>query len=419
LPVFIYNIFLFFYRAAIGTASLWNLKAKKWIKGRKEVFQKIKLSIGEESNEIIWFHCSSLGEFEQGRPVMEKLRAEFPASKLLVTFFSPSGYEVRQNYSGADYIFYLPHDSKENARRFLDLVKPTLAVFIKYDYWYHYLSEIKRRNINCLLVSAIFRKEQAFFKFYGGLQRDMLRCFTEIFVQTKESKELLESIGIQNCIVSGDTRFDSVIDIAERFEAIPLIETFINNKKSIVAGSTWDSDEEALRKVLDKLDNSGVKLIVAPHEVHEEHLNALKKLFPESTRFSELAKNVQRPTDNILIIDNIGMLSRLYSYASISYVGGGFTPDGVHNVLEAAVYGKPVVFGKNFKKYKEAADLINFDGGKSFSSDDELYQILVNLLNDEEDYRLRSEASRNYVWSNRGATEQIVHYIVENRLLTS
>jgi len=419
LPVFIYNIFLFFYRAAIGTASLWNLKAKKWIKGRKEVFQKIKLSIGEESNEIIWFHCSSLGEFEQGRPVMEKLRAEFPASKLLVTFFSPSGYEVRQNSSGADYIFYLPHDSKENARRFLDLVKPTLAVFIKYDYWYHYLSEIKRRNINCLLVSAIFRKEQAFFKFYGGLQRDMLRCFTEIFVQTKESKELLESIGIQNCIVSGDTRFDSVIDIAERFEAIPLIETFINNKKSIVAGSTWDSDEEALRKVLDKLDNSGVKLIVAPHEVHEEHLNALKKLFPESTRFSELAKNVQRPTDNILIIDNIGMLSRLYSYASISYVGGGFTPDGVHNVLEAAVYGKPVVFGKNFKKYKEAADLINFDGGKSFSSDDELYQILVNLLNDEEDYRLRSEASRNYVWSNRGATEQIVHYIVENRLLTS
>lgn len=349
---------------------------------------------------------------------MEKVRARFPASRLIVTFFSPSGYEVRQNYTGADYVFYLPHDSKKNAQRFLELVKPSLVVFIKYDYWYHYLTEIKRRNISCLLASAIFREEQSFFKFYGGLQKKMLRCFTQIFVQNKRSKELLDSIGIRNCIVSGDTRFDSVIEIVEKFESIPPVERFINNKKCVVAGSTWSSDEVALRRVFDKLDNSDIKLIVAPHELHEDRLNGLKKLFPTSTRFSELGKGAQ-PAGNILIIDNFGMLSRLYNYASITYVGGGFTSDGVHNVLEAAVYGKPVVFGKNFRKYKEAAELIEVEGAKSFSNYEELYQILITLLNDEVDYRLRSEASKNYVWSNQGATEKIMHYIAENRLLTS
>jgi 3-deoxy-D-manno-octulosonic-acid transferase len=417
LPVFFYNILLSLYQAGIGVASLWNPKAKKWLRGRRGLFDNIRLSLAGKSSKIIWFHCSSLGEFEQGRPVMEKIRAAFPGYKLLITFFSPSGYEVRKNYSGADYVFYLPIDSRNNAAEFLDLVNPSLAVFIKYEYWYYYLIEIKKRKINCLLVSAIFRKGQSFFKSHGSLQRRMLHCFTQIFVQNKESKELLDTIDIRSVIVSGDTRFDSVIQVVEKFDPIPLIEKFVNNGKCIVAGSTWNADEEALQKALRGLGE--IKLIIAPHEIHESHLADLKKLFPRSIRFSDLGTAAEHIKDNILIIDNIGMLSRLYKYAFIAYVGGGFTRDGVHNVLEAAVYGKPVVFGKNYKKYREAADLVEYNGAISFSNPGELFQLFTALLNDEDGYSQVCQASMNYVWKNKGATEKILDYIVENRLLTS
>jgi 3-deoxy-D-manno-octulosonic-acid transferase len=419
LLVFLYNIFLVLYRAGVGIASLWSPKAKKWLKGRKRLLKNIKSTTGGEQSKIVWVHCSSLGEFEQGRPVMERIKLKGQSHKILLTFFSPSGLEVKRDYKGADYIFYLPMDSKKNARDFLSIISPSVVIFIKYDYWYHYLNEIKKRKINCLLISAVFRKDQLFFKWYGGLQRKMLHCFTRIFVQNKESKQLLETIGIQNCTVSGDTRFDTVIEVAEKFGPIPLIEKFIGDDKCIVAGSTWKADEEALQKVLTELNNSNLKLIIAPHEIHEGRLDELKKLFPQSIRFSELISNQAPTTSIILIVDNIGMLSRLYHYSYISYVGGGFTKDGVHNVLEAAVYGRPVVFGKNYKKYKEAIDLIECEGAKSFSDKEELYQILTTLLNDEDDYKLKCQASKNYVLENRGATEKVLHYIDENRLLTS
>jgi len=422
LPIFFYNIILVLYRAGIGITSFWNVKARKWIEGRKNIFESIQLAIrpvpGSKNSEIVWIHCSSLGEFEQGRPVMEKIKTKFPNYRLLVTFFSPSGYEIKKNHEGADYVFYLPMDSKKNAQKFLDLVNPALIIFIKYDYWYYYLSEIKKRNINCLLISAVFRKDQAFFKWYGSLQRMMLHCFTAIFVQNDESLELLKRINITNCSVSGDTRFDRVIEIAKNFEPLPPIEKFINNSKCIVAGSTWKEDEESLAKVLYEADDPGVKLIIAPHEVTEGHLKELKYLFPQSFFFSELI-NDSRLMTAILIIDNIGMLSRLYKYGDITYVGGGFSRDGVHNVLEAAVYGKPVIFGENYKKYNEAVDLIESGCAKSFSDCDELYQSLITLLIDDDDYKKKCAAAEKYIFKNAGATKRVLKYIQENRLLTS
>ncbi len=372
----------------------------------------------DKISDLVWIHCSSLGEFEQGKPVIEKIRTHNPAKKILLTFFSPSGYEEKKHYPGADYIFYLPMDSKKNAKNFIDIINPSLVFFIKYDFWYHYLKEINRRKIPCLLISALFREGQSFFKWYGVLQRKMLSCFTAIFVQNEKSKELLRKINIRNCVVSGDTRFDTVIEITNRFEPIQVIEEFIGKKKCVVAGSTWKDDEEILQKILIRLNDNDLKLIIAPHEIHKARLNELKELFPASINFSDLITISKKESYNILVIDNIGTLSRLYKYAYIAYVGGGFTRDGVHNVLEAAVYGKPVVFGKNYKKYKEATDLIECGGAKSFSVKDELYQILLALLNDETEYYQKCLASKNYVLENKGATEKILHYIEVNRLLT-
>ena len=420
LIIFFYNIFLVLYKLAVNISALWNSKAKKWVAGRKNIFKKIGSEVSstrDRKDGLVWIHCSSLGEFEQGKPVIEKIKDQYNC-RILLTFFSPSGYEAKKNYTAADRIFYLPMDSKKNARKFVETINPSLIIFIKYDYWYYYLNEIKKRKISCLLVSAVFRQDQIFFKWYGSLQRKMLRCFTRIFVQNEESKTLLESIGINNITTSGDTRFDTVIETAERFQPITIIEDFIENKKCIVAGSTWKEDEEALQKVFAKLSDRDLKLIIAPHEIDDPHLNEIKRCFPFSIKFSELNAG-KKYSPNVLIIDNIGMLSRLYKYAYITYVGGGFTSDGVHNVLEAAVFRKPVVFGKNYKKYKEAIELVECEGAKSFTDDNELYQILVTLLDDETDYKQKCDASIKYVWENGGATTKILNYVAENRLLTS
>ncbi|HET9823707.1 MAG TPA: glycosyltransferase N-terminal domain-containing protein [Chitinophagaceae bacterium] len=423
--VFFYDIFLWLYVAGIRITATWNPKALKWVKGRRDIFDKIGSSVNPNS-KIIWVHCSSLGEFEQGRPVMEKLKERFPNFKLLLTFFSPSGYEVKKDYVGADHVFYLPIDSPGNAQRFLSLVNPALVIFVKYDYWYYYLTELKKRNIHCLLVSAVFRKNQSFFKWYGTLQRRMLRCFTEIFVQNEQSKKFLDEIHLKNCVVSGDTRFDRVAEIAEKFEPIPLVENFVRQNKCIVAGSTWKEDEQVLRTAVLHLNDANLKLIIAPHEINASHLEYIKRLFPGAATFSEIASSqpgfigvAQFSPRKILIIDNIGMLSRLYKYAHIAYVGGGFTRDGVHNVLEGAVYGKPIVFANNYQKYKEAIDLVDCEGAKPFSDAQELIQILYTLINDEEDYRQKCRASKKYVQENVGATGKILDYIEENRLLTS
>lgn len=412
---FFYSIFLWLYRLGVIISSAWNEKARKWNRGRRGLFEKIKREFQNPELNTVWVHCSSLGEFEQGKPLVEKIKLHYPNYKVVITFFSPSGYEVKKNYPGADHVFYLPMDSKRNARRFLDIINPTVVIFIKYDYWFYFLSEIKKRKISCLLVSAVFRPEQGFFKWYGSLQRKMLNCFTRIFVQDEASKKLLQTINLDST-VSGDTRFDTVIEIAEKSERVPLIEAFINNKRTIVAGSTWQKDEEFLRIAFGKLDTNDIKLIIAPHEIHHSHLAELKKYFPGSVRFSELDGHA--PAGTILIIDNIGMLSRLYKYAFVTYVGGGFTKDGVHNVLEAAVYGKPVLFGSNYKKYREAGDLVKAGGAISFSDAGELHKTLITLLKNEVDYESACRASKDYVWRNKGASEQVLNYIEINRLLT-
>ena len=410
--------------------------------GRKNIFQQIEKAVSGNDN-IIWIHCASLGEFEQGRPIMERIkdqqtrnatlrqaqgdsRAE-TRNKILLTFFSPSGYEVQKNYKGADWVFYLPVDGPRNAKRFLETVKPVLVIFVKYELWYYYLKKIKYREIPLLLVSALFRKDMSFFKWYGGLQRKMLSRFDHLFVQNEGSKRLIDDIGLADiCSVSGDTRFDRVIEIAERFEPIAAIENFIGNSKVVVAGSTWKEDEEVLQKAFAAIDDRSLKLIIAPHEINEAHLDDLKKLFPNSVTFSELSAADSRLAthdsrlSSVLIIDNIGMLSRLYRYADITFIGGGFKTMGVHNVLEAAVYGKPVLFGPFYKKYVEAVDLVKTGGAIVVKDSVKLTNIIDNLVKNAHGcYDKASKASKNYVWKNKGATEKIIQFIQEKRLLTS
>ena len=417
LAILFYNIFLFLYRVGIGIAALWNVKARRWVNGRKNIFERLDAELKTDKSKLIWFHCSSLGEFEQGRPVMEKLRSQFHNYKLLLTFFSPSGFEIRKDYKDADWVFYLPMDSKANAKRFFDIINPSLVVFIKYDYWYYYLNECKKRNIPLLMISAIFRKEQPFFKWFGSLHRKMLNCFTHFFVQDKQSLQLLASVDINNATIAGDTRFDRVAEIAEKFQPVDEIQKFCASSQVLVAGSTWPEDEKLIKKAIQ--DYPELKLIIAPHEIHKNHLQQLKSLITSSIFFSEIkTNNEQQITSNCLIIDNIGMLSRLYHYATITYIGGGFNK-GIHNVLEAAVYGKPVLFGPNYKKFKEAIGLIDTGGGFSIASSHELSSLLNKLINNKNELESSGKKAIEFVKENKGATEKILRYIEENRLLTN
>jgi 3-deoxy-D-manno-octulosonic-acid transferase len=342
----------------------------------------------------------------------------------VLSFFSPSGYEARKNYEGADHVFYLPLDSRRHARQFIELVKPDLVLWVKYDYWYYYLVELKKRNIPTLLVSGVFRPDQPFFRWYGRLHRYMLECFTHLFVQTAVSKELLATLGLtENVSVSGDTRFDRVIGIAGSPEPLPLIGAFCGKNPVIVAGSTWEEDEEELDHYANT--HPEIRMIVAPHEIGEERLREVEQLFRYCIRYSVWAQSrlsspiPGRREPNVLIIDNIGMLSRLYQYATITYVGGGFGDDGVHNVLEAAVYGKPVVFGPVIEKYIEAVELTDCGGGIVIDSALEAEAVFTRLLNNPGEYQQTSEASRSYVYAKKGATAKIAGYIQEKRLLTS
>lgn len=421
----LYDLFLVLYSASIRIASSWNSKAKKWVDGRKNIIETIRHQLLSSPNgNVVWMHCSSLGEFEQGRPLLEELRTLNPGSEIVLTFFSPSGYEVMKDYKGADHIFYLPMDSPSNATKFLDAVQPSLVLWVKYEYWFYYLEELKQRKIPTILVSGIFRKNQPFFKWYGVIWKKMLRSFSHFFVQNEESKELLASLGFKdNVSITGDTRFDRVLEIAEKFQPVPFIEEFCGSSKVIVAGSTWEEDEIELLHFVKA--NPGIKFIIAPHEINEENLNDVKEEFTGSVFYSALKKNYQQtndqppPTTNVLIIDNIGMLSRLYKYADVTYVGGGFGEDGVHNVLEAAVYGKPVVFGPVFEKFYEAIGLVNSEGGISISGPIGLEAVLNELLNNEPDRMRRGEAARKYVFANAGATRKIMQFIQEKRLLTN
>jgi 3-deoxy-D-manno-octulosonic-acid transferase len=416
--VFLYNIFLFLFRAGTHIASLFNLKAKKWVEGRKDIFKTLEAAISV-NDKVIWMHCASLGEFEQGRPVLEKLKEQYPSYKILLTFFSPSGYEVQKNYKVADWVFYLPMDSASNARRFLEITHPALVIFVKYEFWYYYLKKIKYRQIPFILVSAIFRKDMRSFKWMGGLQLKMLSRFEHIFLQNETSKQMLDDLKADaNYSVAGDTRFDRVIEIADKFQSLDLIENFCAGKKVLVAGSTWTEDEDVLSKVSETLKQHNLKLIIAPHEINEDHLTEIEKLFPGSIRYSQLTHH--SPLATFLIIDNIGMLSKLYRYGHICFIGGGFKPMGVHNVTEAAVYGKPVLMGPYISKYAEAVELVNCGGGFVINNDSELTTKINELMNDQNNkFAQSSKAAYDFIRKNAGAAGKVLLYIQEKRLLTN
>jgi 3-deoxy-D-manno-octulosonic-acid transferase len=431
MSLFVYNLFVVLYGFAARLISPWNPKAKLWIRGRKDLFPALEARMRESAgslrpeSRLVWIHCASLGEFEQGRPVIEGLKADYPSIRILITFFSPSGYEIRKNYSGADYICYLPVDSMRNAKRFIELMKPDLVLWVKYEYWYYYLNEINKRRIPLLLVSGLFRKDQAFFKWYGGLHRKMLSFFQHLFLQGQASANLLKTVDkVPAFTVNGDTRFDRVTAIAQSFSPIDEIAAFCGDYPVIVAGSTWQEDEEELDHYANT--HPGIRFIIAPHEIDESHLRSTETLFKHTIRFSDWKKTFTNSTfvsssstPNVLIIDNIGMLSRLYHYATITYVGGGFGNDGIHNILEAAVYGKPVFFGPVFDKFSEAIDLLECGGAYTVENALELEKTMNELLQDAEEYREACAAALNYTQQNRGATKMILDYIQQNDLLNN
>ncbi len=425
----IYRLFLWLYKCGAIALSLCNKKAKDWLSGRKNAINNLRTFVSKESREIVWFHCASLGEFEQARPLLEAIRRQYPAYSILLSFFSPSGYQIRKNYNGADYVTYLPMDGSANAATFVGVVKPRLVIWVKYEYWHFYLLEIRQRNIPLLLVSGIFRPGQPFFKRWGSFHRQMLSRFSYLFVQTYASKKLLGGIGLSaNVGVSGDTRFDRVVEIASQTTPISSVEKFIVGSPVIIAGSTWEEDEEEL----DHFANTHpeIKFIIAPHQIDEAHLKDIEKLFRYSIRFSALMHAEESPVQNsgpnfggavpnTLIIDNIGMLASLYQYATIAYIGGGFGNDGVHNVLEAAVYGRPVVFGPVYEKFVEAVQLVELGGAFCIENALELEETLQELLKNTAEYEKAARAARDFVYANRGATQKIMDYIQEKRLLTN
>ncbi|MBP6025191.1 3-deoxy-D-manno-octulosonic acid transferase [Ferruginibacter sp.] len=414
-----YNIFLFLYSTGIRLAALWNSKARLWLEGRR-IFPIIDHA---DISKTVWMHCASLGEFEQGRPVLEQLKIKHPAIKIVLTFFSPSGFEACKNYKGADYIFYLPMENIFSAKKFIASINPSLVLWVKYEYWFYYLQELKKRQIPVLLVSGIFRKDQPFFKWYGGIWKQMLENFDHFFVQNEASKQMLESIGItQNVSISGDTRFDRVIDIAGQTLDSEIVRSFCNNEKVIVAGSTWEDDEIILAAYGDETQHQQ-KIILVPHELDKTHIDGIKKMFKKSICYTELEQSPDKINTvnefNTLIVDTIGMLSRLYSFGHINYVGGGFTNDGIHNILEAAVWGKPVIIGENYEKYFEAVDLVETGAAESISDTNELKEVIGNWLTDNTAYELSAVAAKKYVYENGGATNKIMDYVQVKRLLTN
>ena len=404
----VYNRGIKTYTLAIKTASLFNNKARLWTKGRKNIFFKLQSAFKNETAKIIWIHAASLGEFEQGRPLIEKLKIKYPEKKVLLTFFSPSGYEIRKNYDKADYIFYLPADTPKNSKKFIDIVKPETVYFIKYEFWQNYLYNLHKLSIPTFLVSGIFRKDQIFFKSSGKSYRKVLNYFTHFFVQNQTSLDLLKTVNITNATISGDTRFDRVIDIANSSIELKKVEEFCDNNNVIIAGSSWQPDEELLSKYINST-SLNVKLIIAPHEIKEHNINRITKLLNKKVL---LYSNIEtsNPKDfDVLIINNIGLLSSLYKYGNIAYIGGGFGV-GIHNILEAAVFGKPVVFGPKYKKFKEAVDLIKLKGAFSVNNYTEFEQQFNKLLTNDIYLKETSAKAKDFVNSNAGAVNLVLNF---------
>ena len=415
MALIIYNSFGFLFRLAFRFVALWNEKAKKGLVGRRS--QKIKFQ-NPNSEKTIWMHCASLGEFEQGRPIVEALLKRYPSKKLIISFFSASGHEAAKNYELAEQIFYLPFDGKHSSSDFINHVNPEIVIWVKYEYWFWYLTILKERKIPVLLVSAHFRYSQPFFKWYGGLYIEMLNSFTHVFVQHQESLSLIKNILPEKKLtISGDTRFDRVLALKENHEALPdFINEFVGDHLCIVAGSTWPEDE--LQIMHFEKANPTIKFFIVPHEVDEASIKEVQRRFENHILYSELVAGKTLGTENnVMVVDKIGMLSTLYQYADIAYIGGGFNESGIHNSLEAAVWGTAIVFGPVYEKFIEAKKLIELGAANSISTPIELEATINEIIGNQELLKNKKIISRDFVASNRGATDKILDYIQENRLL--
>lgn len=407
---FLYNIGIYLYILLIRIASVKNKKAAAWVNGRKDLLKLMEARLSKDKS-YAWFHFASLGEFEQGRPVLEGFKATHASTSIVITFFSPSGYEVRKTYPLADHVFYLPADTPSNAKAFIRILNPSIAVFTKYEYWYYYFEELHIKNIPLYVISGIFRKDQAFFKWYGSLHREILSRVSHFFVQNEESKNLLLEIGIKNVTVSGDTRFDRVEYNAMHPIENHLISKFSFGSSVFIGGSTWPQDEKLIANLCHAYPDW--KFIIAPHEISPKRNEEVIKLFPKALRYSQI-KDSTTEDSRVLIIDNIGILSSLYQYASIAYIGGGFGA-GIHNTLEAAAFGLPVIFGPNYLRFKEAVELLNLGGAYTITDQQGLESSMNLLVHD--DFRKNSGAkAREYVQEHTGATQIILNFISQGHI---
>lgn len=407
--MWLYNLLLMLVTPLLRLAALRNGKMRLWVEGRRDLFERMRAAI-PPTERILWIHAASLGEFEQGRPIIEALRRERPDCKILLTFFSPSGYEIRKNYDDADYIFYLPLDTRRNVRRFLDIARPEIALFVKYEFWFNMLRELRRRRVRTFVVSAIFRRHDIFFRFYGGLWRRALETFETIFVQNDESKRLLAELGFDNTLVTGDTRFDRVAAIARAARRIELVERFRGEAPLFVAGSTWGPDEELLIPLMNA--NPAIRFVVAPHEMEEARIERLLAAVDGGgIRYTQCDAATSFADKRLLVLDTVGILSSVYGYATWSYIGGGFGV-GIHNTLEAATFGLPIAFGPNYRKFKEACDLVTLGAAAPVATQEELAAWFAPLRDDPEALERAGRAAREYTQRHQGATEIITRTIL-------
>ena len=410
----VYDLVLFIYSQAIRMAAIFgNQKAKNWIEGRIQWQEKLRRAINNTERKKYWFHCASLGEFEQGRPLIEKIRGEFPDAFLVLTFFSPSGFEIRKNYPEVNYVCYLPIDTKSNATIFVEILNPDKTFFIKYEFWYHFFQELKKKKKETYIISANFRPDQVFFKWYGGFFRSILQNVTHLFVQDKNSSRLLTDIGINATTVSGDTRFDRVIKITSEINSNLILSNFKKDELLLIAGSTWKEDEELILQEFYSKGHKRYKLIIFPHEIHDQHLKSLEEIIfnlggnKDCIRYSNYNPLIDY---KILLMDTLGMLSSAYYFADITYVGGGFGK-GIHNILEPAAHGKPILFGPEYNKFREAHELIAARGAFSIKNQSEYKRKLNQLLGNPEEIKIAGRLSREYVITNSGACEIIYRSI--------
>ncbi|GLB54112.1 3-deoxy-D-manno-octulosonic acid transferase [Neptunitalea chrysea] len=410
-----YSILLYIIQGILTIIALFNKKIKLFIVGRKQVFSILSNAL-QPNDKVIWMHTASLGEFEQGLPILHQLKQQYPTYKLVVTFFSPSGYEVKKNSTDADVITYLPLDTKQNVTHFLNTINPKLALFVKYEFWPNYLNELKRRNIPTLLVSGIFREKQSFFKWYGGYMRTALKAFNHFFLQEEQSEKLLHAIGFTNTTVCGDTRFDRVLQILKRNNTLDFVEQFKDNKPCVVIGSSWPEDEALLLPFINNI-NKKVKFIIAPHEIKPQKIAAILSVLQKKVICYTQMEQKNLADYDVLIIDTIGLLTKVYSYANIAYVGGGMGTSGLHNTLEPAVFGIPVLIGKNYKKFNEAKLLVEKGGIISVTDANQLTEQLNHLLENPTEQQKIGTINSSFLQANSKATEKIMGYINKNTLL--